>query len=365
RAPFHAHGPEADLYLEGHDQHRGWFHSSLLIGIAARGRAPYDAILTHGFLVDEKGRKMSKSEGNVIAPESVIKEYGADILRWWVASSDFKNDVSVAKSILNQNRDTFSKVRNTIRFCLSNLYDFEPKTDLLDVDQLAEIDRWALTELADIIDTCKAAYDTYDFHIITHRIHDYCAVNLSALYLDMVKDRLYCDAPDSRRRRSTQIAIYHIVNTLIHLIAPILVFTAEDAYRYFNAEEKSESIHLGQFPSVPDGWRDSALTERWKGVIAIKDLAYQQLEPLRKDKVIKSFLEAEVDITAPQPAPISDLESVLIVSRVNWTIGDALSVQVRTAEGAKCDRCWKILPVDDAGLCGRCAEVVKAVTATE
>jgi isoleucyl-tRNA synthetase len=347
----------ADMYLEGSDQHRGWFHSSLLISMATRPTAPYQSVLTHGFLVDDKGRKMSKSDGNVIAPHSVIKEYGADILRWWVAGADFKNDISIAKSILNQSRDTFSKVRNTIRFCLSNLYDFNAETDAIPLNQLEEIDRWALHELATLANDCIQAYADYDFHILTHRIHDYCAVNLSALYLDMVKDRLYCDAPNGHRRRSTQTVLHHIADSIIRLTAPILVFTAEDAYRHLNKPEKTQSVHFEAIDPSPETWIDAALNTKWQGLLALKTQVYQKLEQLRKDKVVKSFLEAKVAITSPDSRPDVDLESLFIVSHVDWTAGTETTVEVSVATGDKCARCWKILPLTQ-DLCDRCYPVV-------
>lgn len=348
----------ADLYLEGSDQHRGWFHSSLLIGIAARGRAPYTAVLTHGFLVDDKGRKMSKSVGNVVAPEQVIRDFGADILRWWVANSDFKNDIGVAVSILNQHRDTYSKVRNTIRFCLSNLYDFDPVDHAVEVGNLHEIDRWALAELAMVSDDCRRCYDTVDLHTLAHRLHDFCAVTLSALYLDMTKDRLYCDAPQSPTRRSTQTVLHAVADALIRWMAPITPFMAEDAYRYFTKVGKRQSVHLELFPSDYDHWKDDALTQKWSELLTLKEAVYQQLEPLRKDKVVKSFLEAKVKILSPNPRPDADLEAIFIVSAVDWVTrpGD-LEIHASVADGDKCERCWKILPLRNA-VCHRCYDAV-------
>jgi len=349
----------ADMYLEGSDQHRGWFQSSLLIALAARGTAPYKTVLTHGFLVDDKGRKMSKSEGNVVAPESVIKEFGADILRWWVANADFKNDVGVAKSILNQSRDTFSKVRNTIRFCLSNLYDFNAESDPIGYSELQEIDQWALAELSQLITDCRIHYHDYDLHLVTQKIHHFCAVTLSALYLDMTKDRLYCDGAASPTRRSTQTAIYHIANHLIHIIAPILVFTAEDAFAYFNVPAKTSSVHLSPTPAIHTEWTNTDLSTRWTQLLTLKDEVYQHLEPLRKDKVVKSFLEVKVKIESASPCPAPDLASILIVSQVEWAQRPGeTTITVAVAEGDKCQRCWKTLPVDSLGLCNRCAIVV-------
>ncbi len=347
----------ADLYLEGSDQHRGWFHSSLLIAMATRGQAPYKAVLTHGFLVDEKGRKMSKSGGNGIAPATVIKEYGADVLRWWVAGSDFKNDISIAKTILNQSRDTFSKVRNTIRFLLSNLYDYQPDSTGVSYANLESIDQWALHELSELNQSCLDAYAAYDFHLVTHKVHDYCAVNLSAWYLDIVKDRLYCDAPDGTRRRSTQTVLHAIADTLIRLIAPILAFTAEDAYQYFNAPNKAASVHTLPFATPPAEWTNPQCNADWRALLNLRDAVYQHLEPLRKDKVVKSFLEAKVTIYSPDPTPNEDLAAIFIVSAVEWVASDLFRIEVAVADGDKCGRCWKILPLN-GGVCERCHAIV-------
>jgi len=345
----------ASLYLEGSDQHRGWFHSSLLIGIGAKGKAPYKAVLTHGFLVDEKGRKMSKSEGNVIAPQKVLSNYGGDILRWWIASSDYRNDVSISDNILKQSRDAFSKVRNTIRFCLSNLYDFSYEADAVASLELNEIDQWALSQLNELIKQVRAAYDAYELHMVTHKILDFCTVTLSNLYLDMVKDRLYCDQKKSHTRRSTQTVLYHISEAVLKLVAPILVFTAEDAYSYFQGVNKETSIHLTQMPDPQSDWENKSVSKKWKIVLEIKDKVYQQLEPLRHEKVIKSFLEAEVILTLDQDIPFKEWASLFIVSQVTVQKGPAFGVKAQKAQGDKCERCWKILELENH-LCSRCKE---------
>lgn len=359
-ASFAAVLPEnqvADLILEGSDQHRGWFQSAILLGQGARGITPTRSILTHGFLVDDRGRKMSKSEGNVIAPDTIIREYGSDILRWWVASSDFKTDVSISKGILNQAKDSFSKVRNTIRFLLSNLYDFDQPIGVLE-----PIDQWVLHELSTLVLDIKTAYLSYDLHVVTHRIHDFCAVTLSSQYLDMVKDRLYCDAHESHRRRSSQTAIHILANQLISLIAPILVVTSDMANRHL--PNPSRTIHATFFPE-PTYLNDN-IGPIWKEILTIKELAYQQLESMRQSKQIKSFLEASVVIQSPTPIKVDDLASILIVSHVEWRQAEQLAVTVGLASGQKCDRCWKIKAcnewADDSGsthsLCDRCEGVV-------
>ncbi|MFC1751882.1 isoleucine--tRNA ligase [Thermoproteota archaeon] len=348
----------ADLYLEGSDQHRGWFHSSMLISIGSRNAPPYKAVLTHGFVVDDKGRKMSKSLGNVISPQSVIKEYGADIMRWLVAGSDFKNDIGIAKPILNQARDTFSKTRNTIRFCLSNLYDFNVEKDTIAFENREEIDKWAGIKLQRLIERVTAAYNEYEFHIITHAVHDFCAVTMSSLYLDMVKDRLYCDAAKGVCRRSTQSALYEIVDVLLRLISPILVFTTEDAYTYFNKPDKLESIHLEPFPQQVQGQIDVQLEKKWEELLKIKDVVYQQLEQLREKKAVRSFLEAKVTLTLDQEIDFKDWPSFFIVSQAAVKQGKTLSASVEPAKGEKCVRCWRIMALEE-GLCERCKQAVK------
>ncbi len=351
----------AQLYLEGSDQHRGWFQSSLLLALGTRHQASYESVLTHGFIVDEKGKKMSKSLGNVVHPQDVISEHGADVLRWWVASSDFKDDISVSKSILNQARDSFAKVRNTMRFLLSNLYDFKA-ADALPYAQLQELDRWVLMQLYTLVDEVKAAYGAFNFHLVVAKIHDFCSVTLSALYLDMVKDRLYCDLPGSPTRLSTQTALYTIFDTVVRLIAPILPFTAEDAYRYFDAPDKLESIHLSAFPVLPADYHQPGLAAKWDLLLKWRARIYQEMEPLKAQKVISNFLTAAVEVTIDQPMEFSDWEAFLIVSRVDVTVRKEFSVRVRPAEGEKCQRCWKVKPV--AGhLCERCGAAVATLNA--
>ncbi|MFC1616872.1 isoleucine--tRNA ligase [Candidatus Margulisiibacteriota bacterium] len=348
----------AQVYLEGSDQHRGWFQSSLLIALGARDIAPYEQVITHGFTTDDKGRKMSKSMGNVIHPQNVIRDYGADILRWWVAASDFKgSDISIADSILKQARDGFMKTRNTTRFLLSNLFDFTDQ-DLLDYDQLNEIDKWILAKLNSLIKTATKAYDKYEFHIVTYRIHDFCAVTLSSLYLDMVKDRLYCDKAGSQNRRSTQTALYYILEALLKLIAPILVFTAEDAYAYFENPDKKESIHLEQIPALKQKYDNKELESKWEKLLAIKNQVYQKLEELRNNKEIKSFLEAKVELTLAEDIDFSDWAPFLIVSEVDVKKGIELDIKVTKSEKEKCERCWRFLDLEN-GLCVRCREAIK------
>ncbi len=360
----------SDLVLEGSDQHRGWFQSSLLIGLATLGVSPFKSALTHGFLVDEKGRKMSKSEGNVVSPQDVVKNQGADILRWWVAHSDYKNDVAVAKTILEQSSVSFGKVRNTLRFLLSNLGDFDPATDAVAEEQMAELDRWILAKTAELSVKVVSAYETYDFHVVTHSIHDFCAVTLSTFYLDVTKDRLYCGAKSSLERRSTQTGFDIVFNTLVRLLAPVLVFTAEDAFHHYRTRSEAEaptpdqltySVHFEEF--VRAATPDQALLNRWEPLLQVRESVYQKLEVLRNDKQIKSFLEAKVMLTLPDTISLNDWASFLIVSQVDVVGGLVLDVQVGKAEGDKCGRCWKVLDVNPEGLCDRCSEVVAGVNA--
>ncbi|MGE4169673.1 MAG: isoleucine--tRNA ligase [Candidatus Margulisiibacteriota bacterium] len=347
----------ADLYLEGSDQHRGWFQSSLLIGLGAAGLAPYQSVLTHGFLVDDKGKKMSKSLGNVIAPQSVIKEYGADVLRWWIASADFKDDISISKPILNQSRDSFSKVRNTIRFCLSNLFDFNAQTDALPYAELSSIDQWALAELNALIQKTRTAYEMFQLHGVTHGLHEFCAVTLSALYLDMVKDRLYCAPKSGKVRRSTQTVLWQMADTLIRLLAPVLVFTAEDAYQHFDKPNKCDSVHLEALPNPNPTWENPDLSAKWTQLLSLKDAVYKDLEALRNEKTIKSFMEAEVCLNPKNLPDFDDFESLFIVSQVKQDSGLTLPFKVKKAEGSKCERCWRVLPISDV-LCERCKEAL-------
>jgi len=385
----------ADLYLEGSDQHRGWFHSALLIAVGAYGKAPYKAVLTHGFLVDEKGKKMSKSQGNVIAPQKVIEDYGADVLRWWIAGTDFKDDISISANILNQSRDSYSKVRNTIRFCLSNLFDFEVSehSNLIDFESkelqfeaIDDLDKWAMFKLQQLVARCVYHYDIYEFHTVTHALHDFCAVTLSSQYLDMVKDRLYCDIPNSPRRRSTQAVLYTIANTLIRLSAPILAFTSEDAYTHIkpNPQNSEDSIHLQAMVQTQPKWVSPQMESAWALRFKVRELIYKKLEELRNQKLIKSFLEASVVIHVPELqfkdelysvsfedneimfSPIhpfelfNEWESFFIVAQVRLEKAHSshLSVEVSRTTFEKCERCWRYTPLNTNKLCSRCEGVL-------
>ncbi len=352
----------AQLYLEGSDQHRGWFQSSLLIGLASIGKAPFENVLTHGFLTDDKGKKMSKSLGNVISPNEVIKTMGADVLRFWAASSDFKNnDVSISQNVLKQAQDAYSKIRNTMRFLLSNLDDFDLEKNVIVYENLNEIDQWILAKLFKLTEEVKKAYANFEFHFVTHQIHDFASVTLSSLYLDMVKDRLYCDAKDSKNRRSTQTALYFILDALLKLIAPIMVFTAEDAFSFFRIPGglRPPGIHLEKFPQLPKEFNNQNLSSKWEKMLKLRDLVYQQLEILRNEKIVRSFLEAEVDIVTPELIDFADWSSFFMVSKVTFTKGTELKIEVKKSSAGKCERCWRILEVNEDQLCDRCFSVLK------
>src|SRR5262245_9003658 len=264
----------ADLYLEGSDQHRGWFHSALLAGVVTDHRAPYKAVLTHGFVLDGQGKKMSKSAGNVVAPQDVIRQSGAEILRLWVSAQDYRDDVRISPEILNHLIEAYRKIRNTCRFLLSNLYDFDPARHRLTLTGLSELDRWALGRLEDLKTRVRRAYEEFEFHAIYHALNNFCSVDMSAVYLDILKDRLYTFRADSPARRGSQAVLYEIMLAMTKLMAPILSFTAEEIWRLlsnqFGESLEAESVHLTAFPDAKPEWQDSGLTKRWDRLLDIR-----------------------------------------------------------------------------------------------
>ena len=368
----------ADLYLEGSDQHRGWFHSSLLTAVGTRGRAPYEAVLTHGFVVDAEGKKMSKSLGNVVAPKKVIDRYGAEILRLWVSASDYRDDIRISDNILRQLVDAYRRIRNTCRFMLGNLDDFDPRTDCVAYRKMEDIDRFALHLLRQLVEKSAKAYEKFEFHVIHHSLHNFCAVDLSAFYLDILKDRLYTSAPSSTPRRSAQTAIYHILDHLARLMAPILVFTAEEIWRYMpDNGQKEASVHLAGMPAPNPDWHDDELGRRWETILEVRSLVTKALEQARADKLIGHSLDARVSLAVDQKRfellePYrAQLRSIFIVSQAELAQGkledpdlnheNRVYVQVKPAEGSKCQRCWVhdlSVGSDDKhpGICGRCIE---------
>jgi isoleucyl-tRNA synthetase len=365
----------AELYLEGSDQHRGWFQSSLLVGLGTRGRPPFKAVLTHGFLIDVDGRKMSKSVGNVIAPAEVIKESGAESLRLWVASSDFRDELRVGKQILQRVVEAYRKIRNTCRYLLANLYDFEPSRDMLPAVEMQEVDRYALARYAEVARDVLAAYDSYDFPSIFQRLNHLTTVDLSAFYADVSKDRLYTFGAASRERRSAQTAMYIIADGLARLLAPILPVTTEQMWTHLPGDRES-SVHLAAFPEVEDlqSWHDSALVARWRRLIEVRDAVNVALEARRQDKTIGTSLGASVVVraggeTAQLLASMRDeLSMLFIVSNATLDAsGPAdgpIEVTVEKAQGDKCPRCWRIVTSTDqaTGLCDRCTAALRPQT---
>jgi isoleucyl-tRNA synthetase len=364
----------ASLYLEGSDQHRGWFHSSLLASVGTRGCAPYRSVLTHGFVVDGEGKKMSKSAGNVIAPEEVINQLGADVLRLWVAAEDYKDDIKISNEILKRLADSYFRIRNTYRFLLGNLYDFHPEKDRILYPSLNEMDRWALHQLQKLISRVREAYERFEFHIVYHSVQNFCAVEMSALYFDILKDRLYTFSSNSHGRRSAQTALYEILKTLTCLMAPILSFTSEEVWKYLPQEpENAESVHLVSFPEVKADYLDDALNERWEQIWEIRGIVTKALEEARKEKRIGLSLDAQVHLHLPEKifslfeCYEKDLKSIFIVSSVTLhqvRDGKEVRAEVLKADGKKCERCWNYdVSVghhpEHPLVCDRCVEAIQ------
>jgi isoleucyl-tRNA synthetase len=367
----------ADMYLEGSDQHRGWFQSSLLVGLGTRGRAPYRQVLTHGFLIDMDGKKMSKSLGNTIQPQDVIKQSGADILRLWIAMSDYREEIRVSKEILARVVEAYRKIRNTLRYLLANLYDFDPSKDRLPVDRLEEVDQYILARYANVAEGILSSYDGYDYGTICQTINAFTTGDLSAFYADVSKDRLYTFAATSRERRSAQTAMFMMADGLTRLLAPILSFTADELWRYLPGRD-GESVHTSDFPSADElkALHNPVLLERWSRLTALRERVVAQIEPLRKDKQIGSSLQAKVVLTAGDgdlaflEAYASQLPMLFIVSEVELRASNGSSeprsdtqVEIGRATGVKCERCWRYVPAvshdpEWAGLCERCQQAM-------
>ena len=358
----------ADMYLEGSDQHRGWFQSSLLVGLGTRGRPPFKQVLTHGFLIDLEGRKMSKSVGNVIAPQDVIKESGAEVLRLWVASCDYREELRVSKEILARIVEAYRKFRNTARYLVANLYDFDPAVDAVPVSELEEVDRFILARYGELGVKVIEAYDAYDYPTIFQAVNAFATVDLSSLYNDISKDRLYTFAARSKERRSAQTAMYIIADGLTRLIAPILSVSAEQLWQHLPGTH-DESIHLELFPTVDSlkALVDPDLLERWKRLSDLRERVLADIEPLRKDKRIGSSLQARVVLTVSQDDGMfleryrGDLPMLFIVSDVELRAGtgDTTSIAIERADGVKCERCWRVVKSVSsdpsfAGICERC-----------
>lgn len=371
----------ADMYLEGSDQHRGWFQSSLLTSVATEGKAPYRAVLTHGYVVDGEGRKMSKSVGNTVAPQEVIAQYGADIIRLWAASSDYKADIRISKEILKQLSEVYRKIRNTIRYILGNTNDFNYETDKVEFKDMLELDRWALMHMQLLKKEVSAAYESYDFHVLYHAIHNFCSVEMSSYYLDILKDRLYAYKADSFERRSAQTAMYEIMLDLVVMIAPVLSFTMEEVWQFMKKPASMpESVFMMPWPECKEDYIDEALESKWDNFIEIRSEITRVLEGARRAKTIGHSLDAKVELHATGEALAilrsveGDLATLLIVSQAKLVEGLAggveatgredLKVTVQAAEGEKCERCW--IYSDTVGkdaehptVCARCAAALK------
>jgi isoleucyl-tRNA synthetase len=380
--PFRAdHRWPADIYLEGSDQHRGWFHSSLLVGIGTRGRAPFDQVLTHGFVMDEHGRKMSKSLGNTIAPQDIIKQSGAEILRLWVSMVDYREDIRVGKEILARTVEAYRKFRNVIRVLVANLYDFDPTADSVAKARMLEVDRWVLAKYADAAERIVKAYDDYDYPGIFQIANHFITVDLSAFYVDVTKDRMYTFGAKSEARRSGQTAMYIVVDGLARLLAPILSVTMDELWRMLPGEREA-SVHMALFPRDLEQWKDAGLIERWAGLAAVRNEVNLQLEAKRQDKTIGANLSARVTVAAGGetlrllqghgdflPTLFGVSEVAVVEGPVLWQTEDArvldegLRVLVEKAEGTKCERCWRYVAEvsqepDRLGICSRCVEAL-------
>jgi len=346
--------PEADLYLEGSDQYRGWFQSSLLTSVATNGKAPYKTVVTHGYTVDEEGRKMSKSLGNGIAPQDVIKQYGADVLRLWVLASDYQSDVSISQNILKQVSEVYRKLRNTCRYMIGNLYDYDVENPV-PYENLQEIDKWALMQLNNLIKVCTKAYDNYVFHDAYQALNQFCVVNMSQFYLDIIKDRLYTYKADSEERRAAQTTMYEILSALVKILAPMTSYTAEEVWQFMPHKkgENTESVMLGFYPEPNEKYDNPALMLKWEKLIAIKDEVTKRLEMARADKVIGQSLEAKITLFVEgdeyeflegkedllkEICIVSDVE--IRENRRNEDEEVSVGVKVDRAEGEKCARCW-------------------------
>ncbi len=365
-------GP-VDLYLEGSDQHRGWFHSSLLMSEALHERAPYKGVLTHGFTVDDKGRKMSKSLGNVVAPQKVMQSLGADVLRLWVSATDYANEMSVSDEILKRTSDSYRRIRNTARFLLGNLAGFDPKNDMVPIEQMVELDRWAVGRAAALQEEVISAYRNYQFHVIYQRVHQFCVVDLGGCYLDVLKDRLYTTPVQSAARRSAQTAMFHIIEAMVRWLAPILSFTAEEIWSYLPGSREKSVFHAvwHRFPAVPSSAID------WDALLALRADVARELERLREAGEIGAPLEAEVEVRCAGAtyqrlnALGSELRFFLITSSakvIEAGEGDAYVIDVRATNAPKCVRCWHRRPdvgshTEHPELCDRC--VTNVTTAGE
>lgn len=370
-----------ELYLEGSDQHRGWFQSSLLTSVATKGRAPYKSVLTHGFVLDGDGRKMSKSLGNVIEPQKIVNQYGADVLRFWCASVDYRNDVKIGQNIVQQLVEVYKKVRNTSRFLLGNLYDFDPKTDYVEYKDLEEIDKYALHKLQVFIEKLTDAFDKYEFYRYYQLLQNFAAVDLSSFYLDIVKDRLYTSGKKSLSRKACQTVLYEALSVIVRTLVPVTPHLAEDIWQYIEECQKDkESVLLTDWPVVKEQFVNQEINDRWEKILSVRDLVTRAIETVRVEKIVGSSLETAVYITAPEEIKAilkqneNDLSNLFITSQAFITEEkpeEILSVleegeykiYVTRALGEKCERCWKYRELgtdsEHPTICSDCAEAVE------
>ena len=363
-----------DLYLEGSDQHRGWFQLSLLPALGSIGRMPFKTVVTHGFLVDDKGMKISKSVGNFVTALEEVEKYGADILRLWVSSVNYQEDVRCSDELIGRLQDAYRKIRNTLRYLMSNINDFDPGRMSIGYEDMSLIDQWAMEKLSILIKEVREAYENFGFHRVFNKIYNFCTVEMSSIYMDVLKDRMYCDGTDSQSRRSGQTAMYKILDALVRMLAPILAHTAEEAWAAI--EHKSEavdSVHLAVMP-LPDTSIDASVNEaKWGRIMDLRDEVLKVLEGLRKDQVIGSNQEASVHIETDDDELLKEIHAMgdafaklCIVSECTIEKGDALKVTASKCSHDKCERCWNFYPsvgqnAEHPDLCDRCVEVVTGV----
>jgi isoleucyl-tRNA synthetase len=373
-------GSPADMYLEGSDQHRGWFHSSLLASVGTRGRAPYKNVLTHGFVMDGSGRKMSKSVGNVVAPDEVIKKFGADVLRLWVAAQDYRDDLRISQEILTRLSESYRRIRNTCRYILGNIHDFDPATDTVAYADMPEIDRWAMHQLELLKEKVLASYNDCEFHILYHAVNGFCTVEMSSFYLDILKDRVYTSRGSSLARRSAQTVMYTILDNLVRMTAPVLSFTAEEVWAVMPGVREA-SVHVALFPALTPECKDDALSARWEKMMKVRGEVSKALELARVKKVIGHSLDAAVAIKAGGETAqllnefVGELAGIFIVSKAELSDEltgefytaegvEALEIQVSAAPGEKCERCWCYdeqigQDAEHPTLCPKCLAAVK------
>ena len=373
----------ADVYLEGADQYRGWFQSSLLTSVAGGNGAPYKQIITHGWTVDGEGKKMSKSLGNGIAPQEIIEKYGADILRLWVASADYHADIRISPEILKQISDNYRKFRNTARYCLSNLYDFDPDNDMVENDKLEELDKYALMKLDEVLKVSRDAFEVYDYHTAAHSLHTFCVVEMSNFYFDVLKDRLYTSAPESQTRRAAQTVLYKVLDALTLMLTPILAFTADEIWQSM-PHDKSRNAQSPLFNEIPQPdfiEADADFIAKWERIHSVRYDVQKALELARNEKIIGKPLEAKVELFAQGElydflkSVEADLPEIFITSSVTVSNGEGevkgdvegLSVTVSKADGEKCERCWKFSntvgsDAEHPTLCAHCASVMKELS---